>query len=162
MASQPIDPIEDQIEVEAPRRITLPYAFAKRHGVLIDDQHEDIPTLVYRPNVANASILEARRIAGRPVIAQAVTEDDFDLMLTRAYEGDTGEAMNIMDDFGDELDLERMAESLEPEDLMESQDDAPVIKLINAMLTEAIRKGASDIHIAVSYTHLTLPTILLV
>ena len=147
MASQPIDPIEDQIEVEAPRRITLPYAFAKRHGVLIDDQHEDIPTLVYRPNVANASILEARRIAGRPVIAQAVTEDDFDLMLTRAYEGDTGEAMNIMDDFGDELDLERMAESLEPEDLMESQDDAPVIKLINAMLTEAIRKGASDIHI---------------
>ena len=54
MASQPIDPIEDQIEVEAPRRITLPYAFAKRHGVLIDDQHEDIPTLVYRPNVTNA------------------------------------------------------------------------------------------------------------
>ena len=147
MASQPTDPIEDQIDVEAPRRVTLPYAFAKRHGVLIDDQHEDIPTLVYRPNVANSSILEARRIAGRPVIAQAVTEDDFDLMLTRAYEGDTGDAMNIMDDFGDDLDLDRMAESLEPEDLMESQDDAPVIKLINAMLTEAIRKGASDIHI---------------
>jgi len=52
-----------------------------------------------------------------------------------------------MDDFGDELDLNRMAESLEPEDLMESQDDAPVIRLINAMLTEAIRKGASDVHI---------------
>lgn len=55
--------------------------------------------------------------------------------------------MNIMDDFGDDLDLDRMAESLEPEDLMESQDDAPVIRLINAMLTEAIRKGASDVHI---------------
>ncbi len=147
MASQPTDPIEDQIEVEAPRRITLPYTFAKRHGVLINGFEEDIPTLVHRHNVSNASLLEARRIAGRPVVSEAVSEGDFDLMLTRAYEGDTGDAMNIMDDFGDDLDLERMAESLEPEDLMESQDDAPVIKLINAMLTEAIRKGASDIHI---------------
>ncbi len=147
MASQPIDTIDDQPEVTAPRRASLPYSFAKRHGVLIDGFNEDTPTLVHRPNVSNASLLEARRIAGRPVNAQAVSEDEFDLMLTRAYEGDTGDAMNIMDDFGDDLDLERMAESLEPEDLMESQDDAPVIKLINAMLTEAIRKGASDIHI---------------
>ncbi len=147
MDSQPADSLEDQIEVNAPRQATLPYTFAKRHGVLIDGHEEEVPTLVHRPNVVNTSLLEARRIAGRPVVTQAVSEDDFDLMLTRAYEGDTGDAMNIMDDFGDDLDLDRMAESLEPEDLMESQDDAPVIRLINAMLTEAIRKGASDIHI---------------
>ncbi|OED39441.1 type II secretion system protein GspE [Chromatiales bacterium (ex Bugula neritina AB1)] len=147
MASQPQDPLEDQPEVDAPRRITLPYSFAKRHGVFIEGLSDDIPTLVHRPNIANASLLEVRRVAGRPVVARSVTEDEFDLLLTRAYEGDTGDAMNIMDDFGDELDLDRIAESLEPEDLMESQDDAPVIRLINAMLTEAIRKGASDIHI---------------
>jgi len=155
MASQPSEHIEEQIdgqieaptESSAPRRSNLPYSFAKRHGVLIDGYDDDIPTLVHRPKVSNASLLEARRIAGRPVTSQSVSEDEFDLMLTRTYEGDTGDAMNIMDDFGDELDLDRMAESLEPEDLMESQDDAPVIKLINAMLTEAIRKGASDIHI---------------
>ena len=148
MAAQPVEQIEEPTEASTlPRRSNLPYSFAKRNGVLIDGFNEDIPTLVHRPDVSNASLLEARRIAGRPVSAQAVSEDEFDLMLTRTYEGDTGDAMNIMDDFGDELDLDRMAESLEPEDLMESQDDAPVIKLINAMLTEAIRKGASDIHI---------------
>ncbi len=148
MASQPAEQIDEPAEVStAPRRSTLPYSFAKRHGVLIEGFNEDVPTLVHRPDVSNNSLLEARRIAGRPVNAQAVSEDEFDLLLTRTYEGDTGDAMNIMDDFGDELDLDRMAESLEPEDLMESQDDAPVIKLINAMLTEAIRKGASDIHI---------------
>ncbi len=147
MASQPQDPLDDQIEVDAPSKITVPYSFAKRHGVLIEGVSDDIPTLVHRPNVTNASLLEVRRIAGRPMVPKSVSEDEFDLLLTRTYEGDTGDAMNIMDDFGDELDLERMAESLEPEDLMESQDDAPVIRLINAMLTEAIRKGASDIHI---------------
>ncbi len=147
MASQPQDPIEDQPEIDAPQRISLPYSFAKRHGVFIDGLSDDIPTVVHRPDVANASLLEVRRVAGRPVVARSVTDDEFDLLLTRAYEGDTGDAMNIMDDFGDDLDLDRIAESLEPEDLMESQDDAPVIRLINAMLTEAIRKGASDIHI---------------
>lgn len=155
MVSQPSEHIDENLDdlMEAApadnslRRSTLPYSFAKRHGVLIDGFEDDIPTLVHRPRVSNASLLEARRIAGRPVRSQSVSEDEFDRMLTRTYEGDTGDAMNIMDDFGDDLDLDRMAESLEPEDLMESQDDAPVIKLINAMLTEAIRKGASDIHI---------------
>ncbi len=146
MASQP-DQLEDQPDIAAPRQSNLPYTFAKRHGVLIEGPDEETPTLIHRPRVANASLLEARRIAGRPVVARAVTEDEFDLILTRTYEGDTGDAMNIMDDFGDDLDLDRIAESLEPEDLMESQDDAPVIRLINAMLTEAIRKGASDVHI---------------
>lgn len=147
MASQPQNPMDDQVEVDAPRKITVPYSFAKRHGVLIEGMLEDIPTLVHRPNVSNSSLLEVRRIAGRPMVPKSVSEDEFDLLLTRTYEGDTGDAMNVMDDFGDELDLDRIAESLEPEDLMESQDDAPVIRLINAMLTEAIRKGASDIHI---------------
>ena len=146
MASQP-EQLDEQPEIAAPRQFTLPYTFAKRHGVLIEGSEDDTPTLVHRPHVANASLLEARRIAGRPVVARAVSNDEFDLILTHTYEGDTGDAMNIMDDFGDDLDLDRMAESLEPEDLMESQDDAPVIRLINAMLTEAIRKGASDVHI---------------
>ena len=146
MASQP-EQLDEQLEIAAPRQFTLPYTFAKRHGVLIEGSEDETPTLVHRPQVANASLLEARRIAGRPVVARAVSNDEFDLILTHTYEGDTGDAMNIMDDFGDDLDLDRMAESLEPEDLMESQDDAPVIRLINAMLTEAIRKGASDVHI---------------
>jgi len=53
-----------------------------------------------------------------------------------------------MDDFGDDLDLNQLADALpEPEDLLESTDDAPVIRLINAILTEAVRKQASDVHI---------------
>ena len=35
----------------------------------------------------------------------------------------------------------------EVEDLLESEDDAPIIKLINAILTQALREHASDVHI---------------
>ena len=56
--------------------------------------------------------------------------------------------MQAMDDLGEDLDLNDVAQQLaEPEDLMESQDDAPIIRLINALLTEAVREDASDIHI---------------
>ncbi|GHK37430.1 type II secretion system protein GspE [Escherichia coli] len=53
-----------------------------------------------------------------------------------------------MEDLGSAEDFFTLAEELpETEDLLESDDDAPIIKLINAMLAEAIKEGASDIHI---------------
>ncbi len=54
-----------------------------------------------------------------------------------------------MEDIGaDSDDFFSLAEELpHDEDLLESEDDAPIIKLINAMLGEAIKEGASDIHI---------------
>jgi len=149
MASQPPDDNEladPATVVDAPKRAALPYSFAKKHGVLLDT-NGDVPALIYRPGVSNTAILEARRIAGRQLVLQLADEDEFDLLLTRNYEGNTSDAMTVMDDFDGDLDLDLMAGSLEPEDLMESQDDAPIINLINAMLIEGIRKGASDIHI---------------
>ncbi len=56
--------------------------------------------------------------------------------------------MQMMGDLGEDMDLMQVAQALpEPEDLLESEDDAPIIRLINALLTEASRKAASDIHI---------------
>lgn len=128
----------------------IAYTFAKRHGVLLDlNPANGELLLVHRPGVTLNALTEARRkAAGRALTLDPVSEDEFDARLTRHYEGDTGQGIDIMDDFGDDLDLAQVAEALpEPEDLLESTDDAPVIRLINAMLTEAVRKQASDIHI---------------
>ena len=126
----------------------IPYTFAKRHGVLLESGRDGELLLVHRPGVQRTALSEARRKAGKAFKIESVSAEEFDARLTRHYEGETGQAVDIMDDFGDELDLEQLADALpEPEDLLESTDDAPVIRLINAMLTEAVRKGASDIHI---------------
>ena len=64
------------------------------------------------------------------------------------YARDASEARQMVEDLGDELDLASLADSVpETEDLLEQEDDAPIIRLINALLAEAIREGASDIHI---------------
>ena len=126
----------------------LPYTFAKRHGVLLERDAEGRLRLVHRPGVSVAALSEARRKARSKVVPEAVSADEFDARLTRHYEGETGQAADMMDDFGDDLDLDAIAEAMpEPEDLLESTDDAPVIRLINAMLTEAVRRQASDIHV---------------
>jgi len=136
------------MEGEGQRFTDLPYTFAKRHGVLLEQTPDGVLHLVHRPNISLTALSEARRKARQSLVLEPVSADDFDARLTRHYEGETSQAVDIMDDFGDDMNLEALAEALpEPEDLLESTDDAPVIRLINAMLTEAVRKQASDIHI---------------
>ena len=49
---------------------------------------------------------------------------------------------------GDSVDLAKLTEQLpEVADLLETENDAPIIRLINALLTQAVREGASDVHL---------------
>jgi general secretion pathway protein E len=68
-------------------------------------------------------------------------------LLAQTYEQGSDQAMAMMEGVGDELNLDELVETLEPEDLMEADDDAPIIRLINALLSEAIKVNASDVHI---------------
>ena len=53
-----------------------------------------------------------------------------------------------MDGLGDQINLEQLASDLpKTEDLLDDSTEAPVIRLINAVLSEAIKSNASDIHI---------------
>ncbi len=126
----------------------LPYTFARRHGVLLESADDGHMVLVHKPGMTLNALTEARRKAGQPLTPEPISSDEFDARLTRHYEGETGQGMDAMDDFGDDLNLAELADALpEPEDLMESTDDAPVIRLINAIMTQAVRMGASDIHV---------------
>ena len=56
--------------------------------------------------------------------------------------------MQMVGGMEDDTDLAHLAQDLpEPSDLLESDDQAPIIKLINAILTQAVKDNASDIHI---------------
>jgi len=126
----------------------LPYAFAKRHGVLVVDEEDGKVTVAYRPGVSPRSLTELRRYLNTPLRPVMVQAEHFERMLQDSYEGDSDGAARMMEDLGEEIDLNQVSLSLpEPEDLLESADDAPIIRLINALLTGAIKENASDIHI---------------
>ncbi|SEP16129.1 type II secretion system ATPase GspE [Aquisalimonas asiatica] len=124
------------------------FAFARRNGVCVTALEADHARVAYRPGASAGTFQELRRSLGVPLRLERMEPEAFEQLLQRTYERGSGETQQIVDDIGDDLDLARIAESLpEPEDLLESEDDAPVIRLINAILTESIKENASDIHI---------------
>lgn len=125
----------------------LAFSFAKRHKVLLDFSEQPV-MLVHTSETPFEVFAEVRRFVGQEFQLQEVVADKFEELLTHAFQRDSSEAKQLMEDLGNEDDLFTLAEELpESEDLLESEDDAPIIKLINAMLGEAIKEGASDIHI---------------
>ena len=124
------------------------YGFAKRHGVLLIELHDDDAKIVYRKNASPDAILELRRHLRIPCRLEQVDDDVFNELLTKMYESQSGIAMQVAEDIGEELGLSDLLRDLpKAADLLDSEDDAPIIKLLNAMFTEAIKLSASDLHI---------------
>ncbi|GAK85901.1 general secretion pathway protein E [Vibrio ponticus] len=126
----------------------LPFSFAKRFNLVLEHEQQG-STLYYVEPLAIEALLEVRRAVSADFAVQAVAKDEFEKKLTQAYQRDSSEARQLMEEIGaDSDDFFSLAEDLPQDaDLLESEDDAPIIKLINAMLGEAIKEGASDIHI---------------
>jgi len=126
----------------------LPFSFAKRHGVFIRGIDDGVADTIYRTGTSPLSLAEARRFAGVPLRLTRVTPEAFDGMLQQTYEQGSHMAMQMVGDLDEHTDLLQVAQELpEPSDLLESDDDAPIIRFINAVLTEAVKENASDIHI---------------
>jgi general secretion pathway protein E len=93
-------------------------------------------------------LTELRRHLRGPFALQQVSESEFQRRLTQAYQRDNNEASQVAEDLSTDVDLTRLADEIpEMGDLMDAQDDAPIIRLINAILSQAVREQASDIHI---------------
>lgn len=139
-----------------PRR--PPFAFAKRHGLIVAENLGEHVELVCRPGVSLDALAEARRFVQRPVRVRTVTADAFDALLQRTYEGQTGASAALAEGLTEDVaDLDSLSAALaEAQDLLETDDDAPIIKFINGLLVEAIKENASDIHIETFESRITV------
>jgi general secretion pathway protein E len=124
------------------------FGFARRHGLVVLEQHADGARVACRPGVQAAALVELRRHLGVALQLEPVQPERFDALLRARYESTSSDAMQLIEGLGDSEDLDSVAQSLgEPEDLLETEDDAPIIRLLNALLTEAVKENASDIHV---------------
>ena len=125
----------------------LPFSFARRFGVLVDSRDDRI-TLFHREGLNASALMEVQRFLSRPYQLEVISDDEFERRLGLAYQSDSSEAMEMVEGLGDDMDLASLADSVpETEDLLEQEGDAPIKRLINALLTEAVKEGASDIHV---------------
>jgi len=127
---------------------SVPYPFSKRHDLLALYRKEGRIQVLCAQRPGMDVMTELRRHLGEPVNFHEMEKDQFERIMRTAYDKGQSEATQMMDDLGDEVDLERLAHEIpETTDLLEAADDAPIVRLINALLTQAIREEASDIHL---------------
>ncbi|MDH5356548.1 MAG: ATPase, T2SS/T4P/T4SS family, partial [Gammaproteobacteria bacterium] len=136
----------------------LPYSFCKKFGVVADSSLATGQiNLIHRKDAPLAAIVEAQRLLG--MVDQVTVENDqeFNRLLGQHFEKNRETSFDEAEKIGGELNLDEVASELsEPEDLLESDDDAPIIRLINALITEAIKENASDIHVEPFETRLSI------
>lgn len=125
----------------------LPFTFAQTRNVLLERSAEGV-TLHYVAPLATDVLLEVRRFVGEDFLLQSLEREEFRQRLTVAYQRTQNEAAQMAEDLSSDIDLSRLVEELpDAGDLMDADDDAPIIRLINAILSQAVKEQASDIHI---------------
>ena len=139
----------ENAELPAADQFNIPFVFAKRHGVLVTELQAQQATILHRPDLDYRSVVELRRYLQRPLQLQEIPSAEFNQRLSQHYEAQNQASAHMMAGLEADLDLFQVAKALssEPEDLLETADDAPIIRLINALLAEAVKENASDIHI---------------
>lgn len=125
----------------------LPFTFAKRHRVILTEE-ENQPVLIYEDNLTPQLLAEIRRFSGIMLQYRKLSSESFSEIMTQIYHQSSSDSLKYVTGIGENIDLNALADVVPTvDDLMEQSDDAPVIKLINALLTESIKEGASDIHL---------------
>lgn len=134
------------------------YAFAKEQGLILLDDGAGEAVVGQREGGAPPMmvLVEARRAAGKPIRFETLPAKVFERRLSEIYSVEGLSAATFEDQDGHE-DLSALAEGLpETADLLDTEDDAPVIRLINALVAEAIKTRASDIHVEPYETALSI------
>ncbi|SHF72465.1 type II secretion system protein E (GspE) [Lampropedia hyalina DSM 16112] len=125
----------------------LPYSFARSHQLLLEDDgqtglvlwHDSAPSAAALGEVLRKYRIQQVQVIDRAALAQRISA---------AYAGGESSAATVVSEVEGVADLTRMMQELPAvEDLLEAADDAPIIRMLNALLTQAARDGASDIHI---------------
>jgi general secretion pathway protein E len=127
-------------------RHPLPYAYARAHTLLLEDDGERM--VLWAPeSVALPALSEVLRLYDVDALERE-SASTLGNRIASAYAGSESSAAMVIGEVESAVDLSRMMQELPAiEDLLEASNDAPIIRMLNALLTQAAKDGASDIHI---------------
>ena len=124
------------------------YGFARKRGGTIEKWEKYSVILALCETASTTAIDELQRFIGHMASdANVYSELEYKEVIQKLYQEQQSLSSDVID-FDNQPGLAEIADDLgEPDDLLESNDDAPIIRLINAMLSDAVKLNASDIHI---------------
>lgn len=126
---------------------TLNYSFAKENGLVLLELGERAH-IGAREDAPAEALIEARRALGVPLVVRQLTRTEFDKRLSENYTAAGLSSVDIADDLESEDDLFSLIQDMpKTADLLDTDNDAPIIRLINGLIAEALKLKASDVHV---------------
>ena len=126
----------------------MSYKFARENGIFISGINENNLEVLASEDVKLNKLSQLEAKFKKPLVIKSLSGADFFKHISSFYSENTDKSEDIVDGLGDQINLEQLASDLpKTEDLLDDSTEAPVIRLINAVLSEAIKSNASDIHI---------------
>jgi general secretion pathway protein E len=140
------------------KQVKLSFQFAKQHFVcVISPQGAPLEVAYVPEKTGAAALLECRRLFGNHFKLVPINFDNFQETLALAYAKSDDQARAALEDIEDNMDLAEAMEHLpKAEDLLAFEEDAPIIRLLNAICTQAIKEAVSDVHLEIYEDHLVV------
>ncbi|SBS37923.1 Type II secretion system protein E [Marinomonas spartinae] len=125
--------------------LSLPFNFVEENGVLLLEDEQGC-CLAHKERASLSALSEAYRLCLKTPRVECLSDGEFNARMVTFYQNESSDVLT--QGLSDELDLTSAVDAIEENtDLLESEGDAPIIRLTNAILSEAIKENASDIHI---------------
>ena len=123
----------------------LPYDFVKENQIIVSKNAKGL-TAISPNKIAPSLYHELYKFLKKDFVFNQCSSDEFNELLTNSFTVDNSSS-DISEELSDEFDLQSFAGSISAtEDLLSGSNDTPIIKLINGVISQAIKNRASDIH----------------
>jgi general secretion pathway protein E len=123
----------------------VPLAFARQHKLVPIRLDEDAVLVAVHDPLDIQPIDDVSALLKAPVEPVLCPEREIIGALNRLYDHDPQTATKFIQDL-DDAEINHLV-SLEPQDILDQDSEAPIIQLVNLILSQAVQDRASDIHI---------------
>ena len=135
-------------EVDATLVKRIPINFARHTKLLPLSLEGDEVILAVADPLDTSALDHARLLLGQSIQPRIALESTIVDAINSVYDRSVNETADLVDEMETTEDLDSLAHELEePKDLLDADDEAPVIRLVNSVLFRAAKERASDIHI---------------
>ncbi|MCL4557882.1 MAG: type II secretion system ATPase GspE [Deltaproteobacteria bacterium] len=125
----------------------FPKALSRRFGIIPIGRVDGFVRLGVVDPTNIEAVNDAEIFLGMPVAPVVVSQKEVINAINIYYDRIQVSTEDMVEEL-EETNLDHVAQELsEPEDLLDATDEAPIIRLINSLLFEAVKKRASDIHV---------------
>lgn len=144
LAKAPKDDVSEELLEVLPLHVAKSSLFFP----LTENKDGSIVAAIGSPERAMDIADDYERVTGKTLDLQFMPEDKLLKLINETWDKKTQKASEVVDAVENESNLQSLTDELaEPEDLLDSGNDAPIIRLINTVLSQALKDNASDIHI---------------